>query len=233
MRSCEDYQELISRLLDDDLSADEQSELERHAASCPDCAAMLAAFRALSETLGDDGAEPPERLHEKVMADVRREAIRRRQAPRRVRSILALAACAALVLLAATHLPRMGAPSPMLSAAKTSGAALPQDAPAQESMFFETCDSGEEAVEAEAAAAGAALADEPAAPAAARAQEAAEPPIPAPNFAEADAGEAAPNEPASEKAAAAQPAPLWPYVLVGLLAVGGALLLLPRTPKRR
>ena len=32
MRTCEEYREMISRLLDEDLSAEERSELERHAA---------------------------------------------------------------------------------------------------------------------------------------------------------------------------------------------------------
>ena len=106
MKSCQEYQELISRLLDDDLSAGEQSELERHIASCPDCRAMADAFRALSQTIGEDLEEPDERLHENIMADVRREALRRRQAPKRLHRILALAACAAVILLAATKLPR-------------------------------------------------------------------------------------------------------------------------------
>ena len=108
MNSCSEYRELISRLLDGELNADEQREVQRHIASCPDCAAVYDAFSMLSQAVADAAEEPPARLHETVMADVRREAIRRRQPPKRVRSFLALAACAALVILAAANLPRSG-----------------------------------------------------------------------------------------------------------------------------
>ena len=268
MRTCEEYREMISRLLDEDLSAEERSELERHAASCPDCAAVLAAFRSLSEAIADDPAEPPEGLHENIMADVRREAIRRRQAPKRVRSFLALAACAALVILAAANLPRMGAAAPKLAAAP---------AAARDESFVAADHAKTEEVSNEAAPAAVEPAEAAPAEAAPSEEVPAEAPmpesesgnemqaesdgdpipfsvfpecyapepsvLPEPESAvqtESTAGGGSDDAPVAAGAPAPgfmpdealKSAPVWPYVLVGLLAVGGALLLL-RRPKRK
>ena len=283
MKTCDEYREMISRLLDEALSAEERSELERHAASCPDCAAVLAAFRSLSEALADDPAEPPEGLHENIMADVRREAIRRRQAPKRVRSFLALAACAALVILAAANLPRMGASGPKLAAspaaardesfvaadyAKTeevSNEAAPAEVAPAEVAPAEVAPA--EVAPAEAAPAEAAPSEEVPAEAPMPESEsenemqaesdgdpipfnvfpecyAPEPSVlPEPESAvqtESTAGGGSGDAPVAAGAPAPgfmpdealKSAPVWPYVLVGLLAVGGALLLL-RRPKRK
>ena len=93
-------QELISRLLDEDttLTAEENAALQAHLAECADCAAVYAAFSALSEALGEDLEEPPASLHENVMAEVRREEIRRRSS-RRHRWTWFAAAAAALALV--------------------------------------------------------------------------------------------------------------------------------------
>lgn len=112
MKSCHDYQELISRLLDGELSEDESADVQRHIAGCPDCAAVYEAFRSLSDALAGDLVEAPAALQEKIMADVRREKLRIVGRPRR--AVWTLAACLALVLLAAASLPRllrMGSPA--------------------------------------------------------------------------------------------------------------------------
>ena len=133
MRSCSEYQELISRLLDEDLSADEQAELERHVSGCAECRAMLDAFRSLSGALAEDLEEVPAGLHESIMADARREALRRRQAPKRVRRFLAMAACAALVILAAAaNLPKLQHDAAMLAA--------PKEAASGETAYLEAAD---------------------------------------------------------------------------------------------
>ena len=51
MNECERFQEMISALLDGELSAEEEAELRAHMAECPDCAAMAAAFAAVSEAV--------------------------------------------------------------------------------------------------------------------------------------------------------------------------------------
>lgn len=94
------FQELISRLLDEDttLTAEENAALQAHLDECADCAAVYAAFSALSEAIGEDLAEPPASLHENVMAEVRREEIRK-QNRRRLRWTWVAASAAVLALV--------------------------------------------------------------------------------------------------------------------------------------
>lgn len=224
MKSCQDYQELISRLLDGELTEAEQRDVERHIASCSDCAAMYEAFRALSQTIGEDPEEPPERLHEKIMADVRREALRRRQAPKRVRSLLAIAACAALVLLAAVNLPRMGSASTMSAAAPAGQAAIVDS---EEFALHEAAEVPAEAPSDALYAAGAAM-DTGAERA--EAEEAGVPSMPAP-APESEQAYTPKDELPPEAAEAEAPASrgfAWPLILVGLPLGGAAVLLLTR-----
>ena len=97
MEQCEAMQTLISRMLDEDLDAHEQRELAEHLKNCLDCRAMYEAFSALSGALQSDLAEPPESLRENVMAEIRREQIRKKNR-RPWRYALAVAAMAALVI---------------------------------------------------------------------------------------------------------------------------------------
>ena len=97
MENCSEMQELISRLLDEDLSGGERSALMEHLEGCPTCRAMYEAFSALSDSLQSELEEPPESLHENVMAELRREQIRKRNR-RPWRTVLSVAAVAALVL---------------------------------------------------------------------------------------------------------------------------------------
>ena len=78
MERCACMQELISRMLDEDLNADEQAALAEHLESCGECRAMYEAFAAVSAALGGELEEPPESLSENVMAEIRRGEIRKR-----------------------------------------------------------------------------------------------------------------------------------------------------------
>ena len=104
MSGCEYYQELISRMLDEDLSRDERAALAEHLGTCRECAAMYQAFSALSDTISSDLEEPPEELCDNIMAELRRSEIVRRNRrtglSRQVKNLIAAAACAALVLAA-------------------------------------------------------------------------------------------------------------------------------------
>ena len=71
MKDCAYYQELISRLIDRELTLEEGEELAAHARSCPECQAVYKAFSTLSGTLSDELEEPPEELAENVMAQIR------------------------------------------------------------------------------------------------------------------------------------------------------------------
>ena len=104
MNSCEHYQELISRLVDADVSREEYDELLKHMNTCSRCSALYAVFYDLSEIIGsEEPVELPEGLHENIMAGVRRSELEKKN--RRARSVwrrtaLTAAACAALILFA-------------------------------------------------------------------------------------------------------------------------------------
>lgn len=104
MNSCDYYQELISRLVDGEISHDEHEALMAHLNTCSRCNAMYAVFHDLSDILAEDNEPLPEGLHENIMAGVRRNEIIRKN--RRLRKLglstaLTAAACAVLVLFAA------------------------------------------------------------------------------------------------------------------------------------
>ena len=99
MSQCEIYQELISRMVDGDLSAREEADLARHIETCPDCAALFRAFSVLSSQIGEDLEESPFDLRDNVMAEIHRKEIRRRnRIPTILRSVLSAAACVALIV---------------------------------------------------------------------------------------------------------------------------------------
>ena len=62
MKDCAYYQELISRLIDRELSAEEGEDLAAHARECAECRAVYTAFCSLSDMLADGTVEPPEEL---------------------------------------------------------------------------------------------------------------------------------------------------------------------------
>lgn len=110
MSGCEYYQELISRMIDSDLTVAETAALTGHLAGCPECEALYGAFSQLSELIGGDLEEPPEVLRNNIMAELRREDIRRKniriQKKYAVR-IIAAAACLTLIMLSAFELPQL------------------------------------------------------------------------------------------------------------------------------
>lgn len=142
MKECEHYQELISRLLDEDLTVDEDAALKSHLESCAECRRMFEAFSAVSRLAGET-EEPPEALHENIMARIRRAEIKKKN--RRLRPVLAAAACLAVVLLGAWGVRNT------LFAEKAADLAAPMAAPAEAAraaMIPEEPESAEEAIEA-------------------------------------------------------------------------------------
>ena len=104
MNSCEYYQELLSSLVDGELSDEENEALMLHLNSCSRCNAMYAVFHDLSDILSEDPEPLPEGLHENIMAGVRRsEIMKKNRRMRRIglRTAMTAAACAVLVLFAA------------------------------------------------------------------------------------------------------------------------------------
>ena len=128
MKNCESYQEMISRMLDGDLSKEERAELAEHVKRCPDCAAVYVAFRSLSENLGGELEEPPAAIRENVMAEVRRGALKKRNkaaaaSHRRWHAVLTAAACLVLIVAAGMSLPRI------LSRNRSAAAPAPAEIP--------------------------------------------------------------------------------------------------------
>lgn len=67
MRDCEYFQELLCRLPDGDLSAEESAALLEHVDSYPDCARLYAAFSSMGGAIRSGQAEPPAELEDIVM----------------------------------------------------------------------------------------------------------------------------------------------------------------------
>lgn len=106
MKSCEFYQELISRRIDGELSEEETAVLARHLETCPECSALYAAFCGISSAIGEELAEPPESLSQNVMAELRRAGIAAKNKRKRSwKGPLATAACLAVVIAAAWYVP--------------------------------------------------------------------------------------------------------------------------------
>lgn len=103
MPNCEKYQELISRMIDFELSEAEAVELKAHVASCPDCRRLYAAFASVSDTIRNDLVEPPTALKKRVMAAVT-DAPEKVISIRRRGRLIALAACLALVIAGSASL---------------------------------------------------------------------------------------------------------------------------------
>ena len=113
MRDHEYYQELMSRLLDEGLTAREERELKEHVRSCSECAKLFSVFSAVTVSLREDMAEPPAALSRGVMDRIaadkeerprvihvqRPELERERPKRRSKRGWTGLAAAACLVLV--------------------------------------------------------------------------------------------------------------------------------------
>lgn len=104
MSECAKYQELICSLVDEELNTQTREALLSHIEGCKECKALYEAFSALSLAVSEDIEEVPEALHENIMAGVRRSALRnknKKRSIRQTRSLLAAAACFAVVIMSA------------------------------------------------------------------------------------------------------------------------------------
>ena len=149
MENCAYMQELISRMLDEELNENEQAALAKHLESCPECRAVYEAFSAVSASLRGELEEPPERLRENVMAEIRRGEIRRKN---RFgwRGALTAAAVLALALgLRYGLTPRMNEMKLMSAAVQEIAAEDAESAPAEAMLFdaMESEASGESALD--------------------------------------------------------------------------------------
>lgn len=104
MRSCEEYAEIISCLIDGEVSNAEAEEVQAHIEHCESCRALFLAFSSVSDFLENELEEPPEGLTENIMSDIRRSrlaAVKTGKAMRR-NLITAIASVAALAVICYT-----------------------------------------------------------------------------------------------------------------------------------
>ena len=76
MTACREFLELMSASLDQDLSRDEQAQLDSHLAECPTCPTAWKDLQwTHSQIKGMEAVEPPPWLASKIMARIRAEAV--------------------------------------------------------------------------------------------------------------------------------------------------------------
>ena len=94
MRTCEEFQQLISGFLDDMLSPAERVERMAHLADCPQCKAYFDDLLAIHETMAEEKIPAPQGFAQSVMAGLPPQETRAkpRKTPLAAR-ILASAAC--------------------------------------------------------------------------------------------------------------------------------------------
>ena len=101
-KDCETYREMISALLDDELSVRDKARLHSPLAQCDDCSALCVAFAAADGALGQKMEDVPESLHRRIMTNMQEHA--RGQRTLRFRQYLKptmiTAACLAVVAAA-------------------------------------------------------------------------------------------------------------------------------------
>ena len=132
MNYCEKIQEMISAMLDGEISERDRAVIEAHIASCPECAAMYEDFAALSGELNESFSEVPANLHSRIMKGVRVSRKPKKPLLIALRPYMSAAACLVVVIGAVFAL--RGSSKSMDSVArsdKVSTPAVPAAAPAE------------------------------------------------------------------------------------------------------
>ncbi len=141
MTECSQYQELISRMLDGDMSEQERERLHAHVSECADCRRALDAFTMLKGIMAEDLDEPPAELASAVMEQVLREPVSiEKKRNLRVGRYVALAAGLAIIVFAASRLEPLlgrkgGASADAAAPAVAEGFLLENKTPAENSSF--------------------------------------------------------------------------------------------------
>lgn len=104
MKKCEEFAPLLSAFVDGELTEEERAEVLAHVSECEKCRGLLGELTALHAALGElEDEDVPAGFTEDVMAAVRAEkaAMPRMKKPSAWRRWMPMAACAAIVALAA------------------------------------------------------------------------------------------------------------------------------------
>lgn len=108
MTYCEEFAALLDPYIDGDLSPAETARVREHLRTCDGCRAYVQAALAMRDAFPEAEDTPvPDGFAAGVMAAIRADAApRKRRRPRWAKTLLPLAACCAIVVLAVSGLPR-------------------------------------------------------------------------------------------------------------------------------
>ena len=101
MSDCEKYIEMISSMVDGELTAEQEAELRTHIDQCGECARVYDAFLGISDALAEDLIAPPEMLAKGVMYKIKMQ--KKGGSHFAFGRYTAIAACLALILFGASH----------------------------------------------------------------------------------------------------------------------------------
>lgn len=120
----DEYKEQLSAFLDSELTDAERDDVLAHLETCEACRTYLAELTALRDALGDmEDVDVPGGFADGVMARLHEESAPRKAKKRSPwRGVATLAACAAVVVLAISNMPRMGGSSGSTNSAPAAGA---------------------------------------------------------------------------------------------------------------
>lgn len=110
MTYCEEFAALLDPYIDGELSPAETARVREHLRTCDGCRAYVQAALAMRDAFPEAENTPvPDGFAAGVMAAIRADAApRKRRRPRWAKTLLPLAACCAVVVLAVSGLPRPG-----------------------------------------------------------------------------------------------------------------------------
>ena len=108
MTYCEEFAALLDPYIDGELSPEETARVREHLRTCDGCRAYVQAALAMRDAFPEAENTPvPDGFAAGVMAAIRADAApRKRRRPRWAKTLLPLAACCAIVVLAVSGLPR-------------------------------------------------------------------------------------------------------------------------------
>ena len=108
MKYCDEFAALLDPYIDGELSPEETARVREHLRSCGGCRAYVQAALIMRDAFPEaEDTEVPDGFAEGVMAAIRADAApRKRRSPRWKKTLLPLAACCAVVVLAVSGLPR-------------------------------------------------------------------------------------------------------------------------------
>ena len=101
MITCNEALELLSAQLDGAVTIEEQTALEEHLSSCPECRTIQKELAAIDKALPELAQEPSKLLHDGVMQEIRRQTRQKKERRPLLRFVGVMAAAAALLAVLA------------------------------------------------------------------------------------------------------------------------------------